>query len=137
MVLIEALKQGISLLGVPSIGLFAFLQDFANRSALEEFDHIFGLGKSARNPNKISIFLAENRAKFQSDTHANLHDFGSCRQLFDRCRIDRVVINHRQTANAFDPGIHNQVRRILAALRIGVVHVLVHRELIPTLGHFE
>jgi hypothetical protein len=51
--------------------------------------------------------------------------------------LNVVVIDDGDIPDALDPCVHDQVRRVFAALGVGVVDVVVHGKLVPLLGHFQ
>ena len=48
-----------------------------------------------------------------------------------------VVVDDREVAYALEPRIHDEVGGVLAALGVGIVHVVVEHGLRPVFGHFE
>ena len=62
---------------------------------------------------------------------------GSFIKFVDHLRIDKVVVNNRQTTNSFDTSVHHQVGRILAAHGVGIVNMVVHCFLIPLFRHLQ
>ena len=79
----------------------------------------------------------ETSFKFNTQPNRNAHDMSSFIKFVDYFRINKVVIDNRQTANSFHTSVHHQIGRIFSAHGIGVVHMVVHRFLIPLFRHLQ
>jgi len=58
-------------------------------------------------------------------------------QLGGDLRQHVVVVDHREPADALDPGVHDQMGGGFASFRVGVVDMVVEGDLVPLLRHFQ
>ncbi len=75
--------------------------------------------------------------EFDSDAYGNTHDGSGFHQFKGDIRINKVVIDHRQSSDAFDSGIHDEVGRILSAAGRGIMNVIIQSLLVPFFRHFQ
>ncbi len=95
------------------------------------------IGEPAGYPDELHVLVAEARVILDADAHVDVENPGGLEQLGGETRFDEVVVDDPQPANAFDPGIHDEVGGRLAALGVDVVHMVVEGDLVPFLGHFQ
>ena len=62
---------------------------------------------------------------------------GSFIKFVDHLGVNKIVVNHRQTANTLNARVHHQIGRILTAHGVCIVDMIVHRFLIPLFRHLQ
>ena len=117
--------------------LAPFVHEGDHRPLGEEGQKRFRIGEPARGPDEGDEAIPEGRAEFEADADVDAHDLGGLQQLARGGGLHVVVIDDGEVADALDPCVHDQVRRILAALGIGIVDMVIQGKLVPFLRHFQ
>ena len=145
----ELLGQSRGVLGVPQLErihdvalhpegcLAPFVHEGDHRPLGEEGQKRLWIGETARGPDETDEAIPERRAEFQADADVDSHDLGGLQQFACGGWLNVVVIDDGDIPDALDPCVHDQVRRVFAALGVGVMDVVVHGKLVPLLGHFQ
>jgi len=103
----------------------------------QEGKEIAGIRKAAGHPNQLHIATPEAGGRLDPDPDINPHDLGRFEELFDGLGPHIVVVDHRQSSDTLDPGIHNQVGWRFAALGVEIVHMIIKGFLVPLFRHFQ
>lgn len=114
----------------------SFMRATIGRSARKD-KNASGIGEAARGPDETDEAIPERRAELQADADVDAHNLGGLQQFARGGWLNVVVIDDGDIPDALDPCVHDQVRRVFAALGVGVVDVVVHGKLVPLLGHFQ
>ncbi len=117
--------------------LSPLVHEGANGLLLQEGLEGFGVRVALGFPDDTYVFAAEAGDDLDADADVHVEDPGRFEEFARHLRVHVVVVDHGQEADALDPGVHDQVRRRLASLGVGVVDVVVEGQLVPLLGHFQ
>ncbi len=122
---------------LPAGSLAALFHQVAHLGIRQKFQKIRGVGKPPRHPDKADETSPEGRSELQPDPHGNAHDGRRLQNFLRRGHFHKIVIDDSQRAHALDPGVHDQMGGRLAPLGVGVVHMIVERQLAPVFRHFR
>jgi hypothetical protein len=96
-----------------------------------------GVRESSRDPDQVDVFTAKTGVEFDADADVDLHDARRFEQFGGHAGFDAVVMHHPQAPDTLDPGVHDQMGRGFATLGVGIVHVVVERDLVPRMRHLQ
>ena len=117
--------------------LAPFVHEGANGRFRQEREKIPGVRESARHPDKSDIPAPELSAHGNPDADGDSHDLAGVEELGCGLRRHEIIVDHRQAADPFDPGIHDQVGGGFASFRVGVVDMVVEGDLVPLFRHLQ
>ena len=95
------------------------------------------VGKAARDPDEVDQASPVGGVEQQADTDGHTHDFRRFHKLAGGFGTDEMIVDDREGADALDPGVHDQMGGVLAALGVGVMHMMIEHGLVPLFRHFQ
>ena len=135
--LVPGLEQAQDMPAHPLVHRGVFLEDGRDVRALEQFDEGPAAVDVERRPGEFDELVMEGGPELDADAHGDAHDAGRAQQFAGGFGVHGIVVDHRDEAQALEPGIHDQMRGALAALGVGIMDVVVEGLLVPGFGHLQ
>jgi hypothetical protein len=114
-----------------------FVHEIPDGGFRQKGEEVPGIAEAPGHPDETDVPPVVLGSQGNADADRDSHDLAGFHEFVGRLRWDEVVVDHRQAADAFDPGIHDQVGGGLASLRVRVMHMVVESDLIPGLRHLQ
>ena len=135
LVLVPDLQGVQGHLAPPVQHLAPLFQHLPHLRAAQKVQEALARTETARHPDQVHEAVIEGHAEFQADAHGDAHDARGMDDLGGGLQIHAVVIDHRDGAQALDPGVHDEVGGRFASLGVHVIDMVIEGQLVPGLGH--
>ena len=117
--------------------LIPFMHQMFNMGFLQKAYKLFSGSEILRGPYEFGPAPVKAAAELYSDAHTYAHNPGRLQKLVRGAGLHMIVINHRERTDALHPGVHNQMSGAFPPFGVGIVHMVVKRDLAAVFRHFK